>query len=150
MAPVKVAVLPLSRPHEDNKVRNAEAYIEQNYASDISIERLARELNMSPRNFIRRFKAATGRVPGAYVQMLRMAEAKRLLESDREPIQVVASRSGYEDVAFFRSLFKRHTGMTPGEYRGRFARSGATPDADVDLALEESPMVRRHADTVDH
>jgi len=49
------AVLPLSRPHEDTKVRAAEAYIELNYARDISIERLACELNMSPRNFIRRF-----------------------------------------------------------------------------------------------
>jgi transcriptional regulator GlxA family with amidase domain len=42
------AVLPLSRPHDDDKVRAAEAYLEQNYARDVSVEALARSLNMSP------------------------------------------------------------------------------------------------------
>jgi transcriptional regulator GlxA family with amidase domain len=77
---------------------------------------------MSPRNFIRRFKAATGRLPGAYVQALRMSSAKEMLERGRLPVQNVSARIGYEDVAFFRGLFKRHTGMTPAEYRARFAR----------------------------
>jgi YesN/AraC family two-component response regulator len=37
-------------------------------------------------------------------------------------IQVVCSKIGYDDMAFFRSLFKRHTGMPPAEYRSRFAK----------------------------
>ena len=53
--------------------------------------------------------------------MLRVSSAKEMLERGGVPIQVVCSKVGYEDVAFFRSLFKRHTGMTPGEYRRRFA-----------------------------
>ena len=77
---------------------------------------------MGPRNFIRRFKAATGRLPGAYIQMLRVAAAKEMLERGAASIQRVSSKVGYEDIAFFRSLFKRHTGMTPAEYRGRFAQ----------------------------
>jgi transcriptional regulator GlxA family with amidase domain len=77
---------------------------------------------MSLRNFIRRFKAATGHLPGAYVQMLRVSAAKELLEHGAASIQIVCSKTGYEDIAFFRSLFKRHTGMTPAEYRSRFAQ----------------------------
>ena len=77
---------------------------------------------MGPRNFIRRFKAATGRLPGAYIQMLRVSAAKELLEHGAASIQAVCSKIGYEDIAFFRSLFKRHTGMTPAEYRTRFAQ----------------------------
>jgi transcriptional regulator GlxA family with amidase domain len=77
---------------------------------------------MSSRNFIRRFKAATGRLPGEYIQMLRIAAAKALLESDRTvPIHRLCTRIGYEDPAFFRDVFKRHTGMTPAQYRDRFA-----------------------------
>ena len=77
---------------------------------------------MGPRNFIRRFKAATGRVPGAYIQTLRVSAAKELLEIGASSIQAVCAKIGYEDIGFFRNLFKRHTGMTPGEYRERFSQ----------------------------
>ena len=116
------AVLPLSRPHSDDKIRQTEEYLQQHFDSGASIEALAERIGMSPRNFIRRFKAATGRLPGAYVQSLRMAAAKELLEYGGIPIQNVSAKIGYEDVAFFRSLFKRHTGMTPAEYRDHFAQ----------------------------
>ncbi len=44
-----------------------------------------------------------------------------MLERDAKSIQSVSAEVGYEDAAFFRALFKRSTGMTPAEYRGRFA-----------------------------
>ena len=50
------------------------------------------------------------------------AAAKELLEQGAASIQAVCSQVGYEDIAFFRGLFKRHTGMTPGEYRASFAQ----------------------------
>jgi transcriptional regulator GlxA family with amidase domain len=115
------AVLPLSRPHDDDKVRAAEAYLEQNYARDVSVEALARSLNMSPRNFMRRFKTATGRLPGNYLQAMRVAIAKEMLEDGARSVQAVSTAVGYEDAAFFRGVFKRSTGMTPGEYRENFA-----------------------------
>lgn len=114
------AVLPLSRPHQDSSVRSAEVSIERNFKRALSIEDLARERHMSARNFIRRFKAATGHTPGSYQQATRIAVAKRLLESGARSVQSVCSAVGYEDAAFFRALFKRHTGMSPGEYRERF------------------------------
>jgi transcriptional regulator GlxA family with amidase domain len=124
------AVLPVSRPHEDDKIRTAEAYIEKNYARDISIEALACELSMSPRNFVRRFKAATGRQPGNYVQAVRVAVAKEMLEDGARSVRAVGAAVGYEDVAFFRGVFKRCTGMTPGEYRENFSgTSGINPHA---------------------
>ncbi len=115
------SVLPLSRPHGDEKVRQTEEYIRTHFASDISIDNLAGRAGMSPRNFIRRFKTATGRLPGAYLQAYRIAIAKELLEEARMPIQNVCLQVGYEDAGFFRALFKRHTGMTPAEYRSNFA-----------------------------
>ena len=116
------AVVPLSRPHSDERIRQAEDFLQTNFARPVSAEALAGQVGMSPRTLIRRFKAATGRLPGEYLQMLRMHVAREMLERDRAPVQAVSARIGYEDVAFFRSLFKRHTGMTPAEYRSRFAR----------------------------
>jgi len=75
---------------------------------------------MSPRNLLRRFKAATGHLPGEYLQLLRVTAARQLLERGRAPVQKVAAAVGYEDCTYFRGLFKRHTGMTPSEYRNRF------------------------------
>jgi transcriptional regulator GlxA family with amidase domain len=115
------AVVPLSRPHSDDKIRRTEEYLQAHFDRDVSIDHLADRIGMSPRNFIRRFKAATGRLPGAYIQTLRMSEAKELLEEGAASIQDVCTRIGYADPAFFRTLFKRHTGMTPAEYRNNFA-----------------------------
>jgi transcriptional regulator GlxA family with amidase domain len=67
------AVLPLSRPHDDDTIRSAEVSIERNFKRRLRVEDLARERHMSPRNFIRRFKAATGRTPGDYLQATRIA-----------------------------------------------------------------------------
>lgn len=119
------SVLPLSRPHSDDRITRSEHYLQRHLDAKISIDALAARIGMSPRTFIRRFKAATGRVPGAYLQMLRVSAAKEMLERGGVPIQVICSKVGYEDVAFFRSLFKRHTGMTPAEYRSRFAGMNA-------------------------
>ncbi len=116
------AVLPLSRPHGDERIRQAEEYLQAHFDRDVSIDCLAARVRMGPRNFIRRFKAATGRLPGAYAQILRVTAAKEMLEQGAASIQQVSSAVGYDDVAHFRALFKRHTGMTPAEYRKRFAR----------------------------
>ncbi len=116
------SVLPLSRPHDDEKIRQIEEHLRAHFERNVSIDNLAARIGMGSRNFIRRFKAATGRLPGAYIQMLRMSAAKDMLEHGAASIQAVCSKIGYEDVAFFRSLFKRHTGMTPAEYRKRFAQ----------------------------
>lgn len=115
------AVSPLSTAHSDDRIKIAEEYLRQHFDRDVTIDMLAGKAAMSTRTFIRRFQAATGRLPGAYIQMLRVAAARDLLERGAASVQEVCSKVGYEDVAFFRSVFKRHTGMTPGEYRETFS-----------------------------
>lgn len=118
------AVLPLSRPHDDDTIRSAEESIERNFKRPLRVEDLARERHMSARNFIRRFRTATGRTPGDYLQATRIAVAKQLLESGARSVQLVGLAVGYEDAAFFRALFRRHTGMSPAEYREHFGAMG--------------------------
>ncbi len=116
------AVLPLSLPHADATIRETEEYLQAHLARDISIDFMAERVGMGARSFIRRFKAATGQAPGAYVQSLRIAAAKELLENGSIPVVTVSAKVGYSDLAFFRRLFKRHTGLTPSAYRERFGR----------------------------
>ena len=117
------AMLPLSPPHNDNAIRGVEHVLQARFREELSAEALAQCAGMSPRNFLRRFKAATGRLPGDYLRAVRIESAKAMLERDRASVQSVASAVGYDDVSFFRGLFKRTTSMTPGEYRAHFARA---------------------------
>jgi len=114
------AVAQLSRPHDDEKVKKIEQLLQSRFDKEISMEAVAAEHAMSPRNLLRRFKAATGHLPGEYLQILRISAARQLLERGRAPVQKVAATVGYEDSSYFRGIFKRHTGMTPSEYRNRF------------------------------
>jgi transcriptional regulator GlxA family with amidase domain len=117
------AVLPLSRPHTDAQIRAAEVYIDQNYARSLTVERLAEHVTLSPRTFIRRFKAATGQAPATYLRALRVSIAREMLEETRQSVDAVSRAVGYEDVAYFRSIFKRMNGVAPADYRARFGRT---------------------------
>lgn len=115
------AVLPLSPPHDDDRIRDVEAFIQQRFRDVLPTETLASQAGMSERNFLRRFKAATGRVPAAYQQAVRIEAAKAMLEREMTSVQRISEQVGYDDASFFRTLFKRNTGMTPAEYRTHFA-----------------------------
>lgn len=115
------AMLPFSPAHDDDRVKEAERFIQSRFREPLTGEAIARHVSMSPRTLLRRFKAATGRLPGAYLQAVRVETAKAILESDDATIQQVACAVGYDDAAHFRELFKRATGMTPAEYRAHFA-----------------------------
>jgi transcriptional regulator GlxA family with amidase domain len=115
------AVLPVSQVHDDERIRAVEAYLHENFRCEVSTQSLAEQVCMGERTFVRHFKAATGRLPAAYVQALRIEAAKAMLEHESLPIQSVSAAVGYNDVAFFRCLFKRATGMTPAQYRAVFA-----------------------------
>jgi len=111
---------PRRREHSDEKIHKAQAWLHENYASQFNFEGLAEMVNMSPRNFARRFRQATGETPLTFLHQLRINQAKALLERDRRTIHEISRAVGYEDLLFFRRLFKRYVGASPQEYRQRF------------------------------
>jgi transcriptional regulator GlxA family with amidase domain len=117
------AVLPMGDRNADEAIKRAEQWILGHCREDVGFEALAQQLGMSPRNFVRRFKEATGLAPLDYLQRLRVRAAQRMLEDDHRSVQEVGTAVGYGDAAFFRTLFKRHTGITPAQYRSRFRSS---------------------------
>lgn len=104
-----------------------------NYAVAAPVTELVQRAGLPERTFKRRFTRATGYAPIAYVQHVRVEEAKRRLERTAQPVDEISYAVGYEDAASFRRLFKRITGVTPGAYRRKlqlpaFARPRARHD----------------------
>jgi transcriptional regulator GlxA family with amidase domain len=114
------AAEPPRSDHHDEPVQRAQKWLLGHFRESVDVDALAARVGMSPRNFARRFKAATGEAPLAYVHRMRIDRAKRALEGSHRSIQEISLDVGYEDVAFFRSLFRRYTGATPREHRTRF------------------------------
>lgn len=114
------ALLPLARPHDDAKIREAEDHLSRHFDRHVPVGELADLAGMSRRNFVRRFKEATGQRPGVYLQMIRVTAARKMLEDGAPSIERVGQSVGYEDTAFFRRIFKCYSGITPSAYRDRF------------------------------
>lgn len=93
-------------------------------ADDLSVVRLAQRCAMSERHFARRFTAAMGVAPGAYVQSLRVDAARRALSEGEVALARVAQRCGFASAEALRMAFQRHLEMAPGEFRRRFCGVG--------------------------
>ena len=103
-----------------NQIKKSQEYIEQHFQRKISIDELAGEAAVGRRNFERRFKQATNNSVLGYVHRVKVEAAKRLLENSRKNINEVMYDIGYTDAKAFRTMFKKLTGLTPGEYRNKY------------------------------
>jgi transcriptional regulator GlxA family with amidase domain len=106
--------------HGDGEIQSAQEWLSRHFSVANPVDGMIRRSRLAERTFKRRFTSATGLAPIAYVQRLRIEDAKRRLERTEDPVDEISWRVGYEDAAFFRRLFKRTTGLTPGAYRKRF------------------------------
>jgi transcriptional regulator GlxA family with amidase domain len=116
------AAMARRRRHEDAVIGQCQSWVAEHYDEPHPVARMTTLSGLTERTFTRRFRAATGYGPVEYVQTLRIEEAKQLIETTDTSLEAVARRVGYEDVTFFRRLFKRHTGVTPARYRQRYRR----------------------------
>ncbi len=115
-------VFQFQKKHNDNRIIEAQQWIEQNYTREINMNRIAGEHGMSRRTFERRFKKATGDTPLVYLQRIRVEAAKRHLESEQIAFDEISYKVGYDNSNFFRGLFKKHTGLLPTEYQKKFLK----------------------------
>lgn len=112
-------LLLLDAPHESNQpfMQNAVDYIETHYGQPISLKQLSREVNLSPYHFCRRFRQDTGFSPHEFIIITRLNVARQLLMRTARPVKEIAFDAGFGSESHFVSTFKKHMGITPGEFR---------------------------------
>lgn len=113
-----------SLTHGDAAILALQHWLEGNVDGEITVQSMARRTGLAGRTFLRRFKAATGFTPNAYLQNLRIEKARGLLERTRIPVGEIGWRVGYLDPSAFSRVFRATTGLTAGDYRNRFGVLG--------------------------
>jgi transcriptional regulator GlxA family with amidase domain len=114
------------KDHMDEPIKKAQLFIENNFGERISVQDLARMFALSRRNFVRRFKKATANTPLEYIQRVKIEAAKKSFESSANNVNEVMFHVGYNDNKAFRNIFKKHTGLSPANYRNKYNRNIAT------------------------
>lgn len=96
-------------------------WIIDNLDKNLSVDVLAKQMNMSPRNFSRVYKQEAGQTPAKVVESLRLEAARRLLEAHDFNIDQIANKCGFGDEERMRITFQRNLSVSPREYRKRFS-----------------------------
>jgi len=101
-------------------ISKAQEFVQKNYADkDISLHSVAREVNISPSHFSTVFSRETGETLISYLTRVRLEKAKELLKTTQMRTSDISYEVGYNDTHYFSYVFKKHTGMTPKEFRSK-------------------------------
>ncbi|MEO6330711.1 MAG: helix-turn-helix domain-containing protein [Ginsengibacter sp.] len=111
------------KTHEDEPIKKAQEFIENNFEEKITIDQLASMLALGRRNLERRFKKATANTVVEYIQRVKIEAAKKNLETGRKNINEVMYEVGYSDNKAFRTTFKKITGLSPVAYKHKYNKA---------------------------
>jgi transcriptional regulator GlxA family with amidase domain len=110
----------LNQAKRPGPIRDLQSWILENLARDLSVEKLADRVAMSPRNFTRVFTRETDTPPAKFVEEARLDAARQRLEQGTEGLEQVAVATGFGNSLNLRRVFERNLQLTPMEYRERF------------------------------
>jgi transcriptional regulator GlxA family with amidase domain len=102
---------------KSDRIQTALAYARRNLRTSLSVESLAREAGLGPRQFSRAFRAETGVSPAKAIESLRLEAARLMIEQSRHPVDVIASETGFGDQERMRRAFLRVFGHPPQAIR---------------------------------
>lgn len=112
-----------AQPARREELRELQRWLPDHLDEDLSIASLAARATMSERTFVRAWRAETDTTPAAYVEMLRIEAARRLLESSDLTVAAIATRVGLGGPAQLHRAVRRRLGTTPDQYRRHFAHA---------------------------
>lgn len=104
-------------PHSHKSIYKTILYINRNFRSDISLDRLADEALLSKNYFCSQFKKIFGINVIDYINTVRISYAENMLKSTDIPITNICFNSGFGSYPVFYRMFKKHTGYTPSQFR---------------------------------
>lgn len=108
------------RDHQDEPIKKAQTFIENNFQSRITVVQLSILFGIGRRSLERRFKKATYITVADYIHKVKIEAAKKSIETGRKSIDEIMRDIGYTDTKAFRTIFKKTTGLSPIEYWNRF------------------------------
>lgn len=125
-------------------VRRAMAYIQTNYAQDISRTQLADYVGVSPRHLTRCFSQEVGLSPIDYLNRFRVNQSRRLLDQGGMTITEVMNAVGFNDSSYFSKIFRREVGTSPRGYLRRAAgrNQPATGSQDVPIGQDQGTKLQ--------
>ena len=103
--------------YTNKHIRAAMYYIHRHLSEPLSLDIVSREISINPTYLSDLFKREVKVNFCRYVNSERIKTAKKLLANTSFSVQQISEKCGYENVAYFSTQFKRHTGLTPSEYR---------------------------------
>ncbi|HUX21937.1 MAG TPA: response regulator [Spirochaetia bacterium] len=98
-------------------VLRARKYIDSHYAEQISLESVAAHVRQSTSHLSRLFKRHTGFNLVEYINIVRIARSKRMLETEDLGVREISLQVGYTDPSYFARVFRRREGVSPSDYR---------------------------------
>jgi YesN/AraC family two-component response regulator len=101
----------------DQIIRDAINYIDKHFNEDITLQKIANNLNICVSYLVRRFKNYSGSSPSQYLIDQRIQHSKTLLKTTNDSIENIAFASGFNSAAHFITTFKKRTNLTPKEFR---------------------------------
>jgi transcriptional regulator GlxA family with amidase domain len=110
-------------PAGRSALQEVQRWVAASPAADHSVASLAKRMELSPRHFARLFHSEVGITPAAWVKAVRVTAARRLLEDGQHTPKQVAALCGFADADTLRRTFARHVGVTPADYRKRYAKA---------------------------
>jgi len=105
--------------------------MDRNYAAPLDLDRIAAEACLSPYHFLRLFKQAFNRTPHRYLTERRIRRAKELLANGSLTVTEVCFEVGFESLGSFSSLFRKHAGRSPVDYRTAAVERKRVPQKQV-------------------
>lgn len=104
------------KPHHQQIIAKSLKYIEENLSDDLSLEKVATAVQLSPIHFHNCFKATVGKTLRDYVEEQRINKAQNLLLSTEDSLTEIAFECGFSSQSYFSYVFKRRMKKTPREY----------------------------------
>lgn len=104
-------------------LRRVVDYIQENYASPISLEELSRVAIVSKSTLINAFKLAYDTTPIKFINRVRLDKAKALLLNTDSSISEISEMVGFQSLHYFSRYFKNHEDISPVEYRQRYSKN---------------------------
>lgn len=117
------AIFQGQKSHQDAEIKKIQTYIEKHFQDKHSVDALANKVALGRRSFERRFKQATNNSVLEYILRIKVEAAKRNFENSDKNINEVMYTVGYSDIKSFRTIFKKHTGLTPIEYKNKYRKN---------------------------